>query len=200
MSRPVKILTFALWALLVVVMFAFLATGRFRARSKNELPVLGRAPEFTLTDQSGNQFSSASLAGKVWAADFIFTRCATSCPIMTGKMLRAQAKLKDSSVRLLSFSVDPEYDSPEVLTKYARDWGADTRQWTFLTGSREAVADVARGMLIEVTPAAAGSPIVHSTHFLLVDAQGNIRGVYSGEDDQGWQNLVADARELDQLR
>src|SRR5712675_547679 len=101
------------------------------------LPLFDPVPPFALTASNGAPVTNATFAGRVWIADFIFTRCTGACPLLSGRMLALQKALAGrDDVRLVSFSVDPDYDTPEVLASYAKDHGADTSRWIFLTGAR----------------------------------------------------------------
>jgi protein SCO1/2 len=168
------------------------------------LPDLGRVPLFHLTDQRGAPFAESKLGGRVWVANFIFTRCPDVCPLFTEKMAKVGEQLADyGNVHLVSFSVDPEYDTPERLAEYARAHHAESRRWAFLTGKAEDLQrTVVDGFKISLTregkPDAGASfnRIVHGVHFVLVDQQGVIRGYYDSNDPARVQALVRDARRL----
>jgi protein SCO1/2 len=164
---------------------ALLAALLVAPLAASDLPVLGRIPRFALTDQSGRRFDSASLAGRVWVADFVFTSCPDVCTLLTREMARLQQELARSAVgarvRLLSLSVDPERDTPARLAEYAQRHGAEPQRWSFLTGGRDEIWQLASaGFRLPVgdNPAAAGAPILHSGKFVLVDHEGSIRGYY----------------------
>jgi protein SCO1/2 len=149
-------------------------------------PVIGSVTRFTLQDQDGKPVSPAQLRGKLWVADFIFTRCGGPCPLMSQKMAELQGALGNRDVQLVSFSVDPEYDQPEVLKKYAERYGAKPGQWHFLTGRKEEITRVMREDFKIGFEAGDGPPesaIVHGTHLVLVDGEGRIRGYYGVLDD-----------------
>lgn len=162
------------------------------------LPVLGTVPSFALTERSGRALRAEDLAGRVWIADFVFTRCPDVCPALTRRMARLQG-LADGAdgVRLVSFSVDPSHDTPEVLRVYAAHAGARD-DWLFVTGPREAMAallrDGFRVAFADDGPAAA--PITHSDRFVLVDRQLRIRGYYHGGDADDVERLADDAAAL----
>ncbi len=153
------------------------------------LPDYGQTPGFELTERSGRTVASTELAGKVWVADFIFTTCAGPCPLMSTHMAALQRAVSDLDVQLVSFTVDPERDTPEVLTEYASRYKADPERWLFLTGSKQALYDmIQEGFLLAVDDgslAEGGKPgpgiITHSVKFVLVDQRGRIRGYYSGD-------------------
>lgn len=156
--------------------------------------ILGEAPEFTFTERSGKPFDSGMLDGRVWVADFIFTHCAGPCPIMTATMARLQSEIDDlPDVRLISISVDPERDTPEVLTQYANRFGADPDRWLFLTGN------LALTRRIAVDGFKVGSiedPILHSDRFVLVDRAGKIRGYFDSMEVDAVAKLTAAIRAL----
>jgi protein SCO1/2 len=151
-------------------------------------------PDFTLTERSGKPLSLADLRGKVWVADFIFTRCPGPCPAMSRKfaeLQRAFRKLDD--VRLVSISVDPEYDTPEVLSAYGDSYGADPERWFFLTGDKQTIIELAvDGFKIS----ADDEPNLHGTHFVLVDRRGRIREFYRSGEAEALDKLQRDARRL----
>jgi protein SCO1/2 len=165
---------------------------------KEPLPVMGAVPEFSLTAQDGRAVTRAQLNGKVWIADFIFTRCAGMCPNMTGEMRRLQQKLP-SAIHFVSFSVDPAADTPEVLAAYAAKNGADLSRWFFLTGDKEALFKLSMEgfkLAVDDTIGTPVEPVTHSSRFVLVDQEGNIRGYYGMEDDGAMERLMADAERL----
>ncbi len=156
------------------------------------LPVLFKAPVFSLTDQDGKPFANAQLAGQPWVADFIFTQCASLCPLMSSRLSALQDRIP-SRVRFVSFSVDPEHDTPAALTEYAQKYHAQTGRWTFLTGEAKEEMRIVAGMKMYVKAAEGANPIEHSPYFVLVDGSGNVRGVYDSNVDQNIEQLVHDA-------
>ncbi|MDH3211975.1 MAG: SCO family protein [Myxococcales bacterium] len=164
-------------------------------------PVLGAIPPFELVDQDANGFGTDELAGSIWIADFIFTRCPDMCPMLSSVMARVQSKLaKDPAfedVRLVSISVDPEHDTPALLTAYAEKYGADPDRWTFVTGPREEIWRLSRdGFRLPVgdAPGNADAPILHSEKFVLTDRQGRIRGYYDALDQKAQLAMMRDIR------
>jgi protein SCO1/2 len=162
-----------------------------------ELPVLGTVPPFSLTERSGATFGSTDLAGHVWVANFIFTRCPDFCPALTARMAELQAATADRPTRLVSFSVDPEHDTPDVLTEYAKRTGAGA-QWMFVTGPRATMAALLRDgfHVAYADDGPPASPITHSDRFVLVDQQLRIRGYYHGTDTDDLRRLGRDAASL----
>jgi protein SCO1/2 len=163
-----------------------------------DLPVLGAVPEFSLKDQETRVITRKDLAGKIWIADFIFTSCGGICPDMTGAMRRLQDKLPPD-IQFVSFSVDPAHDTPDVLAAYAAKAGADSKRWFFLTGDREALYKLSmEGFKLPVddTTGTTVEPVTHSSRFVLVDRDGEIRGYYGMDDAGAMERLAADARRL----
>ncbi len=155
---------------------------------------LGHIDGFRLTDETGAEFSSDVLAGKVYVADFIFTSCAGVCPTMTGAMAGLHREFAgDDRVRFVSISVDPETDTPERLAEYAAKYGADTARWKFLTGPMDVVDELAQNQFLL---GFGGEPVSHSPRFVLVDGRGDIRGFFSGTDPASVAELRARIAEL----
>ena len=153
------------------------------------------APALTLTDQDGKNFSTASLHGHVWVADFIFTSCGGSCPIMSHEMASIQ-KTTPPGVDFVSFTVDPKTDTPAILKEYAQSLHADPGRWHFLTGSEQQMADAAYAMKIAVRPADGQFALTHSDRFLLIDPTGHVVGIYDGTNHAEVTRLAADATKL----
>lgn len=193
-NKTYKTLVITSWALLVVAMVSMVASGMWGAGP--EKPVIGHVPPFSLVDQDGNPITNESLKGTVWVADFVFTRCAGPCPMMMDRMKQVQQAVAGTQVRLVTFTVDPEHDTPELLREYAKKHNADPKQWTMVTGKPQEIQAVSKGMLLPIEMSNDTSKIGHSSRFLLIDGEGNIRGPYSGEDDEGWRHLARDAARL----
>ncbi len=168
--------------------------------SAMEVPVLGSVPEFSLTEANGTALRRADLLGKVWVASFLFTRCGEACPLMMRHEARLQPDLPlRDDLRLVSFSVDPDWDTPKVLTEYAHTFGADQSRWLFLTGDKKQVYHlVSDGFHLAAQPAdpAKEMPILHSTKLVLVDRGGAIRGYYDSSDPVEMQKLIRDVRRV----
>ncbi len=194
----------ALAVALVVLLLAGVAGGLYlvlhRPSVGPDLPRLGVAPAFSLVSESGKTITTADYRGTVWIADFIFTRCGGSCPILSSRMLALSRRTADvPAIRYVSIGVDPEYDTPEVLEAYARDLGADLSRWSFLHGARPVIRTLIRDgfkLAIEDGPADSVEPILHSTRFVLVDGEGTIRGYYDGMEQPPVDVLEKDARAL----
>jgi protein SCO1 len=185
------------------VAVAVLAAGAVvlwpRKPNREPPPVLATVPDFTMTDAAGRPFASASeLRGRVWAATFLFTRCPTVCPLLAARVKKVQdatTKLGDR-FRLVSFSVDPDHDTPTVLAAFARTHGADPARWSFVTGDPAPIAAAMKIGLDRVPDAPPGEAIVHGTHIVLLDGEMQIRGYYDSSDDAALERLLADARLL----
>lgn len=159
------------------------------------LPILGVVSAFRLTAQSGQPFDSRSLSGHLWIADFIYTTCPGPCPMMSSRMNRLQSSTAGTpEVRLISFTVDPEHDTPAVLAEYAKHFKADPARWSLLTGSRAVLNDL--GLNAFHLNSVDGS-LIHSTRFALIDRQNRIRGYYSSEEDDFLPRLLHDLRQLE---
>ncbi len=164
-------------------------------------------PDFALTAvtiDGTSPFDLRTLRGRAWVADFVYTRCAGPCPMLTANMAGLQKRLP-KEIGLLSFTVDPDHDSPEVLTLYARKFNADPQRWFFLTGEKaELIRLVRDGFLLPVVdsvdgPNAAALPgerFAHSMKFVLIDADARVRGWYDGDDAAALDKLAADAKRL----
>jgi protein SCO1/2 len=188
-----------IWLVVLAVLAAWPAVWSLRTPIPRRPPVLGTVPAFQLTDQDGRAFGSQDLAGRVWVASFLFTRCQTVCPRVTAQMARVQGRTRnlEPALHLVSFSVDPEHDTPARLAAYAQAHRASPRMWTFLTGPADAVQETVEGGLRVsmgkdgADPSPAG--ISHGTHLVLVDGERRIRGYYDPEDPEALDRLVRDA-------
>lgn len=173
----------------------------FLVRRPPPPPIIGEVPAFTLVDHEGETFTRDDLLeeDKVWVVGFVFTSCPSTCPAVSRAMVLFQeqvaaSKLEDH-IELITVTVDPETDTPEVLKGYAEKIGADTRNWRFLTGDSDAIEGfVVDGFKLAVgdKQAIEGAPgvydIAHSIKLALVDRFGNVRGYYS-IDDEGMAEL-----------
>jgi protein SCO1 len=158
------------------------ALPAYGAEGSRQLPVIGAAPQFTLTSQDGQPVALADLRGKVVAVAFIYTQCPDICPMLTQKMVQVQDELGadfGKRIAFVSISLDPEHDTPEVLKDYAQFWGAKPEGWTFLTGSPEAVRDVTRRYGVFFAKKEDGS-VDHTQLTTLVDGEGQMRVHYLG--------------------
>ena len=172
-------------------------------RGADPLPKLGQVGAFSLVNQDATSVSADTLRGKVWVADFFFTRCPTICPRITRRMraLQIAAARQVPALSLISFSVDPENDSPPVLRSYAQRFDADLKTWSFLTGDLEVVKrTVVDGFKLALDgkpdPGAENGGIIHGSHLVLVDRTLAIRGYYRSDDDEDMTRILEDAARL----
>lgn len=155
--------------------------------------------DFNFTDQDGKPFGLKDLEGKVWVADFVFTNCTTVCPPMTMNMSELQKKIKEEKlddVHFVSFSVDPEMDTPEALKQYGESFGADFSRWHFLTGySQKEIEDyVPKNFKAVVKKPRDGDQVIHGVSFYLLNKNGEIIGEYPGDKDVPFKQIVKDIK------
>ncbi|MEE8335978.1 MAG: SCO family protein [Candidatus Neomarinimicrobiota bacterium] len=185
MSKSLGALSISSAALLLIILLY-----RLMSESSVQLPVLGHVPEFSLVNSREEITTREKLKGKVWIADFIFTTCAGPCPIMSTKMAEISDHfLKKIDVGLVSISVNPDYDTPQVLSAYAQKFTGNTEKWQFLTGDYDDIQNIiVNGFKI-------GDPdeiVFHSTKFALVDRHSRIRGYYGGLENEEIERLKKD--------
>ena len=161
----------------------------------------GAAPDFSLVERSGKLVSARDLRGRVWIADFIYTKCKDTCPLQSRAMATLQADLKGyGDLRSVSITVDPLTDSAALLSQYADRYGADPERWLFLTGELKDIRRIVQqGFRLSAAPVDAGTPdpvVFHSARFVLVDRNGEIRGYYDSNDPQALKRLRENARSL----
>lgn len=160
------------------------------------MPSFGIVPPFQLIDQNGQPFGSRELVGKIWIADFIYTTCPGPCPMISTRMSEMQKPLEKTDVQLVSFSVDPEKDTPEVLRSYAEKLHARDERWKFLTGNRTTIYNLSQnGFKLAATNDGSGIPL-HSNRLILVDRSGIIRGYYDATSPDAVTKALADASHL----
>lgn len=156
-------------------------------------------PDFFLTAQDGSLFTNEQVAGKIHVVNFFFTSCPTICPAMIAQMKRLQGNTADiEELVFLSHTIDPRRDTLERLNQYITDKELDTHNWYFLYGEQEYVHDLGtKGYIINaMEDAAADGGFLHSEHFVLVDREGHIRGLYVGTDNNEVDQLEKDIRKL----
>ncbi len=208
-SRKVRGRTIVIASGVLIVAIAVSAIAVPLWQARHHRPTLGdygTVPAFALTDQTGAAFTDVALRGHVTIVNFVFTRCDTICPVSSMKMHRIQEETSDQpGLHLVSFSVDPEYDTPPRLSAYADRFGADASRWRFVTGAHEPVRKVVEdAMMISMDKdgrtMANGAPnIVHQPHFLLIDRDLRIVGLYDSTDPVRLEMLLRDARDLERL-
>ena len=185
----------AIVGVLIAVVAARPYFSKYRSNALGSLPEIGSAPTFVLTGENNMLFDSKSLNGKIWVANFFFTSCQGPCPMMSAKMAILQdAVQRERKVQLVSISVDPETDTPKVLSEYAKRFKANSETWHFLTGNRHDIVSLAeRGFQLAASGEEAS---IHSTRFVLVDQSGQIRGYYNSEEEKEIERLKNDIRRL----
>jgi len=199
------------WVLLILVIGLLIGAGFVQwlhapgdGSRDGKLPILGTISDFTLIERSGRRINRKCLAGKVSIVDFVFTRCASTCPMMTSRMATLQQRLRGSDdVQLVSISVDPLRDTPAVLTEYAARYDADPDRWWFLTGDMKAIYRLSHEsfrLTVEAVPEDEREPdmeaVLHSTKFVLLDRDVRIRGYYDGVDRADVDRLYEGAMKL----
>jgi protein SCO1/2 len=163
--------------------------------ASGELPVMWQVPKFSFVAQNGRRTTASDLEGHVFIADFVFTSCTTICPLITAKMALLQRRLeRHSNVRFVSFSVDPERDTPEALKRYATAWRPGETRWLLLSTTPNELKSLASGMFVNVRPV--DDDIAHSNLFFLVDARGGVRGIYESDKNDALDRLVGDTEGL----
>jgi protein SCO1/2 len=156
-------------------------------------------PAFKFVNQYGDSITDKSLNGKIYVADFFFTSCPSICPVMHRNMLTVYNQFKNvSDFRILSYSIDPKYDSVAVMKKYADKLGISGNSWWFLQGKKEETYTLASSYLVsqprEDKTVAGGH--VHDGFFILIDKQKHIRGMYDGTQPDQVTQLIADIKTL----
>ena len=179
-----KNILFILIGISIILSFSFLIF-LFRAETQTQpLPILGQVPDFHLYDSNGQEFNSSNLQGKVWVADFIFTSCGGICLIMTKNMAQLQRSFQMmNDAHFVSFSVNPEDDSPAVLSGFAKKYNADTRNWHFLTGDQATIAAFTKSIGL-VYEGVSDGMIGHNMQTLILSPAGTIHDLYQGS---GWE-------------
>ena len=190
-------------AAIVLIALGVLLVTMFTRPPDPKLDDMGVVPAFSLLDERGQPFTEAALLGHVSVVDFVFTRCDTVCPVNTMKLERVQDKTFDvgDRVKLVSFSVDPTYDTPARLTEYAKRYRADASRWRFVTGDEAKMHALIEGpfmssMMREADRPTGAPSIAHAGYFMLVDPQLHIRGTYDARDVHRLDEMIRDARFL----
>jgi cytochrome oxidase Cu insertion factor (SCO1/SenC/PrrC family) len=175
--------------------------GTTESVGDDRLKQYGAVPDFKLIDSTGKSMGLTDLSGKVWVVNFIYTTCTDTCPLQSLAMAKLQKDFTGKPVKMVSISVDPERDTPQVLAAYAAKYDADGRRWHFLTGQREQVIKLIRdGFHLSVavlpTDSDTSGMIPHSPRFVLVDGGGQIRGYYDSREMLAMARLKSDLETL----
>jgi protein SCO1/2 len=156
-------------------------------------------PPFSFVNQNGETVTEKIVENKIYVTDFFFTTCPTICPIMKRQMTKIYNQYKGNpEFMILSHSIDPEHDTPQVLNKYAKDLGVEGNQWQFLTGEKEKIYDIGQKKYMAVVQedSAAAGGFLHSGAFILVDKEKHVRGMYDGTTEEGTEKLMKDIAKL----
>lgn len=205
-SQPIpgRRLLFGLLVIFLVAVVPAVVVPTLMCRTEPApLEDLGLVPAFALTDERGQSFTDAAFRGHETIVSFIFTRCDSICPVTAMKMERIQEKTADvgGGIKLVSFSVDPTYDTPERLTAFAARYHPDATRWRFVTGALDTMRKLVEGpfmtsMQLEGVTASGAPQIAHRGLFLLVDERLHIRGIYDSNDLPRLDQMIRDARRL----
>ena len=159
---------------------------------------MARSRHFQLINQDGQAFGSSNLAGKIWIADFIYSTCPGPCPMISSRMSEMQKPLEKTDVHFVSFTVDPEKDTPAQLREYAGRLKAQPGRWDFLTGPKSEIYKLSQeGFKLAAVDRSSNNPEpLHSTRMILVDRRGQIRGYYDATTADAITKLLADTNHL----
>ena len=177
--------------------------GTSHPRPLQGLSEFGRVPAFSLIERRGSPFHLGDLAGYVWIVNFIYTECQETCPLQSEAMAALQSQLDpNAKVKLISITVDPERDTPAVLSRYAERFGAVDDRWLFLTGSKDIIYPLAQtGFRLSAMPVLDSTQtqtndFIHSSRLVLVDGAAKIRGYYPSNDPEALRRLAHDVKLL----
>ncbi|MGD6965975.1 SCO family protein [Rossellomorea vietnamensis] len=186
-----------------LILAGLLFTGCSSSENIEEtFPMSMEIDEFSAVNQDGEAVTLSELKGRITIADFIFTSCDTVCLPMTANMAHLQKKLKEANleedVKLISFSIDPENDTPEILTEYSQRYEADLAHWDFLTGYTQEEIELFANRSFN-TPAAkveGSNQFVHGTSFYLISENGTVLKQYEGVSDPPFDEMIEDIKKL----
>lgn len=178
--------------------------------SQNPLPIFGEKdispegkmvdhtiPDFSFQNQNGKEITLADYKGSVFIADFFFTTCPTICPIMTDQLARVQKELKGEDYKILSHTVNPEFDTEDVLFRYANNKSADLSNWNFVTGKKYKIyRQAAEYLIVAMQDTTQEIEFVHSEKLVLIDREGRVRGSYDGTNTEAVDQLIIDTKWL----
>lgn len=167
----------------VIIALLFLGIGIGMGYFKKNLYTVMKVPDFELANQDNRKITSKDMLGKVYLVEFFFSRCPTICPVMNTNMKAVETEINDPDFGIISISIDPENDTPELLKEHARKIGVKSRNWYFLTGDRDYIGKIADQFNIYVGDKEDESESLnHSGMIALVDKDGNIRCRYNKEN------------------
>ncbi|GGM82438.1 hypothetical protein GCM10010967_12630 [Dyadobacter beijingensis] len=161
--------------------------------------IYNKIPKFAFVNQYGDTITEKIVENKIYVTDFFFTTCPTICPVMKKQMVKVYEAYKGNpDVMILSHSIDPEHDTPQVLNKFAKDLGVEGQQWQFLTGDKSRIYEIGQNNYMstakEDTTVQGG--YIHSGAFILVDKEKHVRGMYDGTTEEGTKKLLNDMERL----
>ena len=167
----------------------------------SEPSVLAVVPDFTAVNQEGAVLGARELTGSIWVANFFFSRCPNVCPALTARMagLQAVSGRRLPQLKLVSFTIDPEFDTPDVLRAYGEKYGADFGRWSFLRAERsELEGAITRGLLqnLDMGDRKDLNTVMHSSYLVLVDRQARVRGFYRLSEASSIEQVMQDAEAL----
>jgi len=200
-NKPTRSIEWIVWgglALVIATIFGAYVVSNLGRNHRPALPVLSQVSDFTLTNQLGRVMGLADLRGQVWVADIIYTRCPGPCVTLSRAMSSLQSAFSQTqTVKLVSLTADPEFDTPEVLRKYGEKFGARPERWQFLTGKKLELYRLAtKGLLLAADEVKADERthpedlFVHSTLFVVVDKLGRVRGAFDGTEPSSQQKVL----------
>ena len=190
-------ITLILIPVLTAAFLFWLRQAQVAQHSRRTILSYGTIPPFELTNQDAQPFGTGQLQGRIWIADFIFTSCPGPCPLISSRMAELQRPLENSDVHLVTITVDPETDTPEVLRDYAERLHARPGRWDFLTGDKDTIFKLTQqGFKLAVADGEEEGNPVHATRAVLVDRRGTIRGYYDVTAPDGVTKLLADTSHL----
>jgi protein SCO1/2 len=192
--------------IVILLLVLYRSTDTEPSAPPSKLRRLSVIPPFSLTERSGRQITNRDLAGKIWVADFVYTTCPGPCPLVTAEMVKVQdATMNDPHVQLVTFTVDPETDTPGVLAQYADAYHADPNKWWFLTGPEKPLYELIQNGFLQAVQDNHGQsleqgqgPVTHSLYFALVDGDGTMRGAYDSTGGEERPDLLRDIKILEQ--
>ena len=208
-NRKLFVLSFAVVVLSVLFgigLWQWQAKPKLQLRGTEEekplegLKQFGSVPQFSLIEKDRREVALSDLKGKIWVVNFIYTNCPDTCPIQSAQMRQLQEDFQsEKDLRLVSITVDPARDTPEVLSEYAKRFGADPARWFFLTGKKETIYKLAQEgfhlgavELPHEKKPESGATHTHSPRFVVVDREAQIRGYYVSTDAEAMKRLPRD--------
>ncbi|UOU99005.1 SCO family protein [Chryseobacterium daecheongense] len=168
---------------IVIIAIIFLGVGIASGYFRNNLYTVMKVPDFELTDQNNKKITNKDMMGKVYLVEFFYSRCPTICPVMNSNMRAIEDTVNSPDFGIISISIDPDNDTPEILKQHAKSVGAKSPNWHFLTGDRTYIGNLADQFNIYVGDEEdEGESLNHSGMIALVDKEGNVRCRYNKDN------------------